>query len=210
MGDSNDSSAKRWNSSAGAQRRRGAQERNPQHTAGDFVGRFPPGGPPARDIRLVHLQGQPLVVGVDGDGIPILDQRQQPTLLGLRCDVPDDEAVGSAGETVIGDQGHALAQAHAHDGRGDREHLAHTRSAFRPLVTDDHHLAGFHLAALNAGQGLLFRVVADGRSAELGSLFAGDLGHCALLGQVAVEQKTCFLAHRMHGQDACPSAQGML
>ncbi len=52
-------------------------------------------------------------------------------------------AARAARKATIGDQGHLLAQAHAHDGAGRAEHLLHPRTAARAFVADNDHLAGF-------------------------------------------------------------------
>ena len=99
----------------------------------------------------------------------------------------DDKSVAAAGEAAIGYQRNILAQPLAHDGGGDAEHLAHSRPAFGPLVADDDDVAGQDLVALNAGEAVLFGVVADCGAAEAKALFAGDLRHRAGLGEVAIE-----------------------
>src|ERR1035441_6408381 len=71
-------------------------------------------------------QRQFALLGVNGDGVAVLHQRNRPAHVSLRRDVPDDEAVAAAGKPSVGDERHVLAESLAHDGRGRRQHFANT------------------------------------------------------------------------------------
>ena len=69
------------------------------------------------------------------------------------------EAARRAAEATIGHERDRIAQPCADDGRGDAEHLAHARSAARPFVADDDHVAGDDLACeLTAAKAVFFAV----------------------------------------------------
>ena len=66
-------------------------------------------------------------LGVNGDGVAVLHERERPAGVCFRRDVPDDEAVAAAGKPSVGDERHVLAESLAHDGRRGRKHLAQAR-----------------------------------------------------------------------------------
>ena len=93
--------------------------------------------------------------------------------------------VGRAGESTVGDQHDAFAQAAAHDGRGDRQHLLHAWAAHGALVADDHHVAGAYAPLAHRLEGLALRVEDPCGPLVREVAGAGDLQHSALRGQVA-------------------------
>ena len=59
----------------------------------------------------------------------------------------DHQAARRAGEASVGDESDRLAETGADDRRGDAQHLAHPRSARRPLVPDNEHVTVADVAA---------------------------------------------------------------
>src|SRR5262245_19093703 len=53
---------------------------------------------------------------VDGDGVAVFDEREWAANVGFGSDVTDDEAVATAGESTVGDEGDVFPEAFAHDG----------------------------------------------------------------------------------------------
>ena len=138
---------------------------------------------------LVYLKLNLVGGDIDRNDIPILYEGDGAALGGLWADVADGGTPGGAGEAAVGDEGHGLAQAHAHDGGGGVEHLPHAGAALGALVADDHHVAGDDLAGVDGGDGLLLAVKHPGGAGvghHLGG-HGGALDHAALGGQVALE-----------------------
>ncbi|MPM94237.1 hypothetical protein SDC9_141382 [bioreactor metagenome] len=96
-------------------------------------------------------------------------------------------AARAARKAPVGDEGHLLAQAHAHDGAGGAEHFLHTGAAARTFVADDDHFARLNLTGQNAAHCGFLRIVDAGRTAEdlHRSSHAGRLDDCAVGGQIA-------------------------
>ena len=63
----------------------------------------------------------------------------------FRGDVPDDHAVGPAGEPAVGDEPDRIAESGADDRRRRREHFTHAGSAARAFVPDDDDIAGLEI-----------------------------------------------------------------
>ena len=72
----------------------------------------------------------------------------------------DGCATGCAGETSVGDEGYSRIELHAGDGRGRSEHLTHTRSAGRTLITDHDTVARLDLATIDRLDGVFLGVEA--------------------------------------------------
>ena len=70
---------------------------------------------------------------------------------------------------------------------GHREHLLHPRPAHRPLVADDHHVAGLDLPLPHPGEGLVLGVEDPGGPAVGGLVVAGQLDDAASGGEVAAQ-----------------------
>ena len=99
----------------------------------------------------------------------------------------DDEPVGAAGETSVGDQGHIFAQAFAHHRGGGSEHFAHAGAALGSLVADNNDVTLFHRAFEDVFEGGFFRVEDPGCAAEFFAFFAGNFRHGPAGCEVAVE-----------------------
>jgi len=106
----------------------------------------------------------------------------------------DGHAPAAAGEAPVGDQGHAVAQAHALQLRRRPQHLLHPRPAARPLVADDQHIARLDQPVENARRGRLFALEDARRAAMVAHVrwHRAGLDHRAVGGQAAEE----------HGQPA--------
>ena len=72
----------------------------------------------------------------------------------------DGCATGCAGKTSVGDEGYSRIELHAGDGRGRSEHLTHTRSAGRTLITDHDTVARLDLATVDRLDGVFLGVEA--------------------------------------------------
>ncbi|RUO96193.1 hypothetical protein BC936DRAFT_142454 [Jimgerdemannia flammicorona] len=108
-----------------------------QCPSGSLVRRCCPSGAPFLELGVGYGEVDGLAVGVDRDHVAVAHQRDRATLLRLRRDVPDDEAlerkleegegrtyVTAAGEATVGEESHVLAEAGAHDGaRGFYWHM---------------------------------------------------------------------------------------
>ena len=92
---------------------------------------------------------------IDADAVAVLEQADGAAFRRFRRDVADAGPGGAAAETAIGDEGHLVAQSHADDVAGGREHFLHARPAARPFVADDHHVARLDFAGENAFAGFL-------------------------------------------------------
>ena len=95
----------------------------------------------AISLGVMSIQFEFPFLGVDGDGIAVLDEGDGTADISFGRDVADDEAVAAAAETAIGDERHVFAKAFAHDGGGGREHFPHAGTAARPFITDDDDVA---------------------------------------------------------------------
>src|SRR5450432_4061801 len=127
----------------------------PSHCRPNLLGVFPEH--PGRVIRLpwhpLGLAFGKLFVGqfyvkrsqdrIDLDDIAVREQSNRTADRGLRPDVADAEAARRAGEAAVGDQGDLAAHALPGQRRRCGKHLAHPRTAARPLVADHDDLALF-------------------------------------------------------------------
>src|SRR6185312_13058561 len=100
-----------------------------------------PRGAAARDLAVFDVELQETLVGVDRDRVAVVHQRDEAARLRFRRDVPDHHPPRAAGEAAVGDEADRLAEALPDQRRRRREHLLHARSAARPLVADDDHVA---------------------------------------------------------------------
>lgn len=80
--------------------------------------------------------------------------------------MPDREASAAAGEATVGDEGALRGQAFRLQVAGRVEHFLHARAAFRAFVADHDDIAGLHLIAEDAGDGVVLAVEDAGRAGE--------------------------------------------
>lgn len=125
--------------------------------------------------------------GVNGDGVAIFHHCNWAANEGFRGDVTDHKAMAAAGETAIGDEGHVLAQALAHDGGGRAQHLSHAGAAFGAFHADDDDVAFFDFVFEDGVQGFLFGLENNGFAGETEAFFAGDFADGTLWAEVAFE-----------------------
>ena len=151
-------------------------------------------GTPPGQLLFRNLQPDRTVRDVDGDRVTVLDQADHPAGRRLRRDVPDRQARRAPREATIGQQRTGRPQTHRLQVAGGIEHLLHARTALGALIADDHHVAGHHIAAQNAGHGVFLALEDLGLARELQDalVHARRLHDAAVLGQVA----------RQHGQTA--------
>src|SRR5207237_2196917 len=109
------------------------------------------------------------------DHVAVLDKPYRPADGRLRPDMANAEATCSTGKTSVRDQRHLAAHALTVERRRRRQHLAHARTAARPLVADDENLAFLVFAQRNRFEALLFRIEAARRAREFQFRHAGDL-----------------------------------
>ena len=96
----------------------------------------------------------------------------------------NDEPMAAAGEASVGDQCHLAPEAATAEGAGGAEHLAHPRTALRPLVADDDHVPGPHPPARIAAVARSSPSNTRARPRKRSALLAGDLGDRALRGEL--------------------------
>ena len=85
-----------------------------------------------------------------------------------------NEAVATARETAIGDEGNLLTQPFTHNCRRWAEHFAHARRTARPLISNNKDVARDDCAVEHAGETLLFRIVDAGVARKRHAFFTGD------------------------------------
>src|SRR5919112_4030951 len=133
----------------------------------------------------VHAQGP--VLDVEGDGVAVSEGRYGAAVGRFGGDVAGHQAAGRTRETAVGQEGHTLAEALPDEGRGDAQHLAHSRTAPGAFVADHDHVTPGDVAGLHGGHGILLGIEDAGRSRVLQAGVAGDLDHAAFRREVAFE-----------------------
>ena len=158
-----------------------------EDAAGVFgLGRRPL-GEAGLDFGVGEFEVEGSVLGVDGNGVSVLDDGKGAAFAGFGGDVTDNEAVAAAGESAVGEKGDVVAEAFAHDGGGGGEHFSHAGSAFGSFVADDEDVAFLDFVVEDGLEGGFFGVKGFGSAAELEAFFAADFGDGAGFGEVAVE-----------------------
>ena len=99
----------------------------------------------------------------------------------------DDEAVATAAEAAICDEGDFFAETHAHDGAGGPEHFAHAWAAARSFHADDDDVTGFDFAFGDGFHGVFFAVEDAGFAAEATAFLAADFADGSAWGEISVE-----------------------
>src|SRR6185503_5068828 len=127
------------------------------------------------------------LLGVDGDGVAVLHERDGSADIRFGRDVAGDESVAAAGESSVGDERDVFAETFAHDGAGGRKHFSHARPAARPFVSDDDDVAFLDRAVEDAFERGFFGVEHARGAGEAHAFFAGDFRDGAFGGEVAVE-----------------------
>ena len=155
--------------------------------AGVFgLGRFPL-GEAGLDFGFGDFEGEGSFVGVDGNGVSVLDNGKGAAFGGFGGDVANNEAVAAAGESAVGDEGDMVAKPFAHDGGGGRQHFSHAGSAFGAFVADDEDVAFLDFVVEDGLEGGFFGVEGFSSAAEVEAFFAADFGDGAGFGEIAVK-----------------------
>ena len=128
-------------------------------------------------------------LGVDDDRVTVAHRRDRAAVGRFGRDVPDEDAVGDAGEATVGDQRHVVAEATALELDGQHHHLGHAGRADGTDVAHDDDGPGCDLAASDGSHRLRLGVEHARGAAELALLqgLAGQLQHAALGRDVAGE-----------------------
>jgi hypothetical protein len=138
-------------------------------------------------LGQIDAGAQLALFGVDDHGVAFAQQRNRAAARRFRRNVANHEAVGRAGETAVGDQGHVVAKAASDQRGGDAEHFAHAGPAGRAFVADHDDVPGMNLIALHGGEGF-FLTLEDARlTLELTAFLAGQLEDAAVRREVAVQ-----------------------
>src|SRR3989442_10700703 len=136
------------------------------------------------NLRVAQLRSERPRVYIDFDYVAVAEEGDQPTRHGFRGDVSDHQAVGCAREAPIGQQGNLLCEAPADYRRRDGEHLAHTRTALRPLVPNDHDVAFPYLSIDDLAESGLLGVEDSRWTSMITSGRTRRLEHRSLWGEV--------------------------
>src|SRR5699024_785070 len=103
--------------------------------------------------------------------------------------VADGCASGRAAESSVRDKGYAGTKSHTGDRRGGIQHFPHSRAAFWPFITDNHHISRMDLAAFDRNDRVFFTVKDSGRSFVYQHLVhnSGALHYASVRRQVAFQ-----------------------
>src|SRR5260370_19536535 len=124
-----------------------------------------PLGEAAGNFRRGKVEIEHAAFGVHRDHVAFGDYGDGAAVEGLGRHVGDHEAVGGSAEAAVRHAGDAIAQSGAHQCAGDAEHFAHTGSAARAFVADDHYVVSLNSASEPSRHGFLFALPYAGRSA---------------------------------------------
>jgi hypothetical protein len=140
-------------------------------------------------LLLADISVDDSLLGVDSDGVTVLDESDRATVLSFRNDVTDEETVATTTEASVSQHGNIVTETGAHDSGRRSQHLNHTRTTLGALVTDDNNslLALLERATLNGLDQAILSVKDPGLAGELGTLLSGDLGDTAARGDLAVQ-----------------------
>ena len=158
-----------------------------EDAAGVFGLRRFPLGEAGLDFGFGDFEVEGSVLGVDGNGVSVLDNGKGAAFVRFGGDVADNEAVAAAGESAVGDEGDVVAESFAHDGGGGRQHFSHAGASFGAFVADDEDVAFLDFVVEDGLEGGFFGVEGFGSAAEMEAFFAADFGDGAGFGEIAVE-----------------------
>ena len=119
---------------------------------------------PALEFGGVDQEIDPARSRVDAHPLAVADERDRPACHRLRRYVADAHAAGGAGEAAIGDERHLLPHALSINESGRPQHLAHPRTALRPLIADHQDLAFAVSAGADHRRAFFFALEHAGRS----------------------------------------------
>src|SRR5260370_14703241 len=126
-----------------------------------------------------------------------MDECDKSADCGFRCDMPAHQSVRAAGEAAVGDKSNRITQTRSYNRRGRREHLAHSRPALWPLVSNHQYIALFYLAGEDSIESVFLTIEDARRARDLRVLDPGNLGNASLGREIALENRQAPL--RIHG-----------
>jgi hypothetical protein len=146
------------------------------------------------ELSLLHLLVSDISVddsllGIDSDGVTVLDESDRTTVLSLRDNMTNEETVATTTEASVGQHGNIVTKTSAHNGGRRSQHLDHTRSTLGAFVADDNDglLALLERATFDGLDQTILTVKDSGLAGELRTLLSGDLGDTATRGDLAVK-----------------------
>src|SRR3984893_19167099 len=92
-----------------------------------------------------------------------------------------------ARKTAVGQKCNAVAQAGANQRRCNREHLAHSRAAFGPLIANYHDVSGLNAAVLHRLERGFFAIENASSTAEVLYVMTRDFHHAAFRSEIAFQ-----------------------
>src|SRR5579859_3139792 len=135
----------------------------------------PPFGLALGEFRVSQFYVKSSGGSVDLDSVTVAQQCDRAANGRLRPDMADAEAAGGARKAAVRDQGDFTAHSLARQRCRRRKHFSHSRTAARPLVTNDDDLA-FPVGLLLDGlEGILLAVETTGGACESEVRHACDL-----------------------------------
>src|SRR6266545_3734945 len=157
---------------------------------------------PPLDLGRGELDVETPLLHVDVHDVAVSQDRDGPSVRGLRRDVADHEAVRRPREAPVRHEGHGIAQPRALQRARHVQHLAHAGSALRPFPADHDDVARLHLPLLHGREGVLL-AIEDERGPPVRRLrLARHLGHAAFRGQVAAQDGDASVSFQGLGQGA--------
>lgn len=120
-------------------------------------------------------------LGVDNDGVTVLDKGDRATLHCLGDNVTNNETVRTTREATVSEKGDILSKASTHNGRRRLQHLRHTGATLGSIISDDNDslLTLLDLTSLKARDEGRLGVVDTGLTLESETLLASDLTNTA-------------------------------
>jgi hypothetical protein len=146
-----------------------------------------PVGQPGLDFFGGQVNFQDVVWRVKGDYIAVAKGRDRAANLGFRGDMPNHQAMSTAREASVGNQGDILAQTLPNQGSGYGQHFAHTRAAFRPFIANYHHVSGYNFILHDCVKGGFLTIKDFSRAGMDDFCQTGDFADSAFRGQVAAQ-----------------------
>src|SRR5579872_4249014 len=119
------------------------------------------------EFRLAQFYVKDPGNGVDFDDIAVLQQRDRTTNGGFRADMANTEPTCRPRKAPIGDKSDLAPGALPGQRRRGRQHLAHSRTATRPLITNDEDVTLLIGSLLDGFEGVFLTVEATGRAGKL-------------------------------------------
>ena len=126
-------------------------------------------------------------VRIEIDDVAVLDQTDWTADRGLRTDMADAETARCAGEAAVGDERDLAAHALPGQRRRRLQHLTHARTALRPFVANDDHVAFLVRLVLHGRERVFFAIEATRRTGELQIRHTGNFHDRAVGREITLE-----------------------